>query len=107
MQLFLNKIDGVKEPIREIIKIKNDLKKDVEYLKSQGVGMIINLLGKYDLRVIGIEIPQYQAVCASLGIKLIFFPVIEMMPPTQSPEELDSMLISTFFIKFNNKQTIW
>ena len=72
---------------------KNDLRRDLIHFRLQGVGLIINLLNKYDLRVVGVNLSEYQNLCKELGITLISFPIQDMAPPTQEIEEFEEELI--------------
>lgn len=76
---------------------KNDLRRDLIHFKLQGIGMIINLLNKYDMRVIGVKLSQYQNICKELGITLISFPIQEMAGPDCSVEDFEEELIGNFY----------
>lgn len=77
---------------------KNDLRENLIEMKSQGVGVIINLLSLHDLRVIGVTESEYENQCKELKIELISFPIQSMKGPKQLPEEFDKQLIGKFAI---------
>ena len=76
---------------------KNDLRRDLIHFRLQGIGLIINLLNKYDLRVIGVNLSEYQNLCKELGITMISFPIQEMARPDQDVQEFEDELIGKFF----------
>ena len=72
---------------------KNNLQKDVEEMKSQGVGVIVNLLSLYDLKYIGVALAEYESICEEMGIELVSFPIQSMKGPSESVEDFDQKLI--------------
>eukprot|EP00826_Nyctotherus_ovalis_P055950 TRINITY_DN7484_c0_g3_i1.p1 TRINITY_DN7484_c0_g3~~TRINITY_DN7484_c0_g3_i1.p1 ORF type:complete len:197 (+),score=33.86 TRINITY_DN7484_c0_g3_i1:221-811(+) len=62
--------------------------KDVNDFKERGVAAIFCLLGKYELRAIGVELASYQQACTDARIDLNVFDIIEMgVPESHKVEE--------------------
>ena len=93
IKVYINNKPENKTIVKEEIIFNNNLERDIKYFKEQNVGLIINLLSKYDLRVIGVDLNEYETLCKSYDIELITHPIIEMKPPDETPEELDVALI--------------
>lgn len=72
---------------------RNNLEENVRQMKSAGVGVIVNLLSVHDLRVVGVNLEEYQQVCAKLGIELITYPIQSMKGPAVTGAEFDAQLL--------------
>ena len=51
------------------------------------------MIGKYELRTIGVDIDEYNAICAELGITLIVYDIVEMGVPVDEPPGFQSGIL--------------
>ena len=72
-----------------------DITEDMADFKRRGVSCVVCLLNKYELRTLGIDLGVYQRACSASGIEFHEYPLVEMAPPDQSPEEFDKFLSSS------------
>ena len=75
---------------------RNDLRENIMEMKSQGVGVIVNLLSQFDLRVIGLKLSEYEQICQEMGIELITFPVQSMKPPADPAPDFNTKLLGIY-----------
>ena len=86
-------------------KLKHEnLISDVANFKKQGVNVVICLLNKYELRYIGIDLQTYQDQCKIHNIEFMLFPIVEMAPPEQSPQEIDDKLLTQLCQKIQKRE---
>lgn len=72
---------------------KNSLGDNVRTMKSQGVGVIVNLLSLHDLRAVGVDLHEYERLCGESGIELITYPIQSMKGPSVACQEFDTELL--------------
>jgi protein-tyrosine phosphatase len=68
---------------------------DIKHFRlEEGVDVILCLLNRYELRIIGVDITEYQVLCKAAGITLVEYPIVEMASPEDSPAVFEEKIVS-------------
>lgn len=93
--LALSQAPGKKmEKGRNGKKYERDLALDVNFLKeNHKISTILCLIGKYELRTIGVNLDEYKKFCEKNGVCLYVYPIVEMGVPEEDVKSFHSQII--------------
>jgi len=89
------------------IKHNRSLAWDISNLASRGVNAIFCLLGKYELKFIGVDLSEYEKLCAKHGITFCCFPIVDMsIPEPKETEKFKQNVIQKIVELVKNNKNI-
>ncbi|KAG7090832.1 hypothetical protein E1B28_009914 [Marasmius oreades] len=83
------RLDG---PVRGRSVVHRDLEYDLRRMKDMGIGCIVCCLDDSELEFLGAPWPEYERITRMIGLDVLRLPTPEGLPPTLSPDALDTEL---------------